>query len=142
MRDRKLDLVHLAHKVAHLRDIFWALVAGLRNEVYKLADDSGKAIHAMHNDLKLLPILGVVLRDLRSMQQHSREVAEMPTAFFAYCSVPMLMVAEGTGAAIGSTDAVESGVAMIALDGIRRLARRRRSYGARADASEVLISGR
>lgn len=63
----------------------------------------------------------------------------MPAAFFMDGTVPVVMIAEWTGAAILCTFSVESCIAVIALNSIRYAARRRRSNGGVANARKIFI---
>ena len=67
--DGELDLVQLSHVVPDLRNVLWTLIGGLRCEGQELPNDTRQAVNTMDDDLELLPVLRVVFRDLRSVQE-------------------------------------------------------------------------
>jgi hypothetical protein len=95
----------------------------------------------MNDNFKLLPFLRVFLRNFWSIDKKVRKEAKMPGPSFRDVPSPMRMITERTGASIVSTFLVKAGVTMVALDGIRRYARRRRTYRNVTNTGEVFVVG-
>lgn len=96
----------------------------------------------MDDDLELLPIFTVKLGDVGGLDKDGREIAEVPVSLLVDTSIPVLMVAEGTRAAVRRADTMESRVTMIALYCVRDGSRCWGTNGSSTDTGEVFIIGR
>ena len=117
------------------------LVGWMGREVQELANVLYKTVNTEHYGLHLLPLGRVRAGNQGSLIDNLNQVAIMPVPFLMDGSVPVVVVAEGTGAAITGTSSMESGEAMVALDCVRNSSRRRRSDRCDADTTEVFVRG-
>ena len=122
-----------------LQDILDVLVGWLVEEREELANDTTEVINTMNNNLRLFPLLRIVFGDARHMHHDCGQVAEVLALFLMDGAVPVMVITEGAQTTVGSTNTVELGQAVVALDSIRNLAHSRWAHRHSADASEELI---
>ena len=93
-RHNELDPPQFAHVVAHLRDMLGALVNRLTAIRKELANQGGKTVHSMNDDLEFPPFARILLRESRRLEEYAGEIAEMPRASARNLAVPVVVIAE------------------------------------------------
>jgi hypothetical protein len=126
----------------NMRDEMRKVIARLLSEHTKLTDVSCQPIDTMHDYLELLPMLRVILRDIRSSVENLGKKVEMPGTFLVDRAIPVVVVTERARSTTLGALSVESREAMVALNSVGKDARRRRSHCNSAYACVILIIGR
>lgn len=114
----ELKLVKLSHIMPDMWNEVGEVVARLLRKHTELTDMSGQSINSVDNNFKLLPVLGIMFRDIWSTMKNFREKMEMPSAFFVDRAVPVVVVTEWARAPGLGTFPMEPRKAVVALNGI------------------------
>lgn len=114
----ELKLVKLSHIMPDMGNEVGEVVPRLLGKHTELTDMSGQSINAVDNDFKLLPMLGVVFRDIRSAVKNFWEKMKMPGTVFVDRTVPMVVVTEWARTPSLSTFPMEPRKAVITLNSI------------------------
>jgi hypothetical protein len=125
--------------MSNVRDEMCKVVARLLSEHAELTDVSCQPINAMNNDLKLLPMFRIILRDIGSSMENLGKKMEMPGALFVDSAIPVVVITEWARPATLGAVSVESRKTVVTLYSIGKNTRRRRSYCKGTYARIILI---
>jgi len=125
--------------MSNVRDEMCEVVARLLSEHAELTDVSREPIDTMNDDLKLLPMFRIILRDIGSSMENLGKKMEMPGTLFVDRAVPVVVITEWARPATLGAVSVKSRKTMVTLYGVRKDTWRRRSYCKSTYARVILI---